>query len=600
MRRFVPLFLLPALLGPLFPAGRAYAQDDKANIELANRVYSVFEKSCFPCHGKGGLGDGGFNAAIDYPTLVTTMVRPGDVKGSRVYKRIRKNGGMPPDPNEDARAKGLPRPTEEEVSLVEKWIAAKAPKWVIDPVKPRPVFTLADELAAMQKFLNGQKQNDWPYIRFFTLRPLYNAPPTAITDLDLRRYRAGLSRLINSLSWKQDIYLPVEADPAGIVLAVDVRAFDWNRGQKNLWQEILKLYPYGLRHDELPLNPAINNLAAQVYHMAGTDVPVIRADWFIATASRPPLYHTLLYIPTKAYDLERYLQVDVLRNILEGQVARSGFNGSGVSYHNRMIERHQTPFGAYWKSYDFKNSAGKKNLFVFPLGPKIKGGKYDHLAFQQDGGELIWNLPNGFQAYMLIKGDDTRIDAGPIDVVRDTKMFSGTPEVVNGVSCMGCHHQGMIPSPPDLVRTGNILGGKPRELTDIIYPPQDVMAKLIDQDKDRFMRAVKAATAKYLLVGADKDRDVADFVEPVSAFSHNYILDELLLEDVARELGAPPVDLFAMIKGNDLLQHRGLYPLAQQKGATVKREVLENTDFVISTFQEAARKLKIGTPVNPR
>src|SRR5205823_8754042 len=112
-------------------------------------------------------------------------------------------------------------------------------------------------------------------------------------------------------------------------------------------------------------------------------------------------------------------------------------NGSGVSRNNRLIERHKTGYGAYWKSYDFAGNSGRQNLFAHPLGPGP-----DENTFQQDGGEIIFNLPNGLQAYLLVDAKGRRIDKGPQNIVSDPKQ--GDRAVVNGVSCMSCHAQGMI------------------------------------------------------------------------------------------------------------------------------------------------------------
>ena len=115
----------------------------------------------------------------------------------------------------------------------------------------------------------------------------------------------------------------------------------------------------------------------------GCTLPYVRADWFVAAASRPPLYHEVLQVPDTDRDLEKQLHIDVEENIRHERVCRAGFNGSGVSQNNRLIERHDSSFGAYWKSYDFANSSGRQNLFEHPLGPMGAD------AFDHSGGEII-------------------------------------------------------------------------------------------------------------------------------------------------------------------------------------------------------------------
>ena len=83
---------------------------------------------------------------------------------------------------------------------------------------------------------------------------------------------------------------------------------------------------------------------------------------------------------------------------------RAGFNNSGVSNHNRVVERHKSRYGAYWKSYDFAGSVGAQNILTHPLG------------FTHDGGEAIFNLPNGLQGYYLANASGFRLDEAPINI----------------------------------------------------------------------------------------------------------------------------------------------------------------------------------------
>src|SRR5262249_27180645 len=144
------------------------------------------------------------------------------------------------------------------------------------------------------------------------------------------------------------------------------------------WQAVLARYPYGVVQE----GPAW----LAVTKATGTAIPLVRGDWFVYAASRPPLYHEVLGLPATDLALERRLEVDVAANIRRDRVARAGFSDSGVSRNNRLIERHRSRYGAYWKSYDFASNEGRRNLFKHPLGP---GGKD---SFDADGGEIIFNL----------------------------------------------------------------------------------------------------------------------------------------------------------------------------------------------------------------
>jgi mono/diheme cytochrome c family protein len=580
---FGAILVWGACAGSLLSPSSVPAQGENPQ-ELARRVKEILKAHCYRCHGQNSSNEGGFGFVLDFKQLVGTKVVPGESAKSRLFKRLAVNKDMPPEDEQR-------RPSDADIGMVKRWIEAGAP--APDEVgKPRPFRGIGDELRAIRDYLQKTRRADRPYIRFFTLTHLHNASPDKVQDSDLRVYQAALSKLTNSLSWKRDIVIPEAADADGTVFAVDVRKLDWDRN--NLWQEVLKLYPYGLTHETYPDHESVSELAREVHELAGTDLPAVRADWFIATASRPPLYHTLLRIPKEASVLEKSLQVNVQDNFRQGKLARAGFNRSGVSGNNRLVERHDALHGAYWKSYDFKSSAGQGNLFVVPLGPTFPSNPFTRHAFAHDGGEIIFNLPNGLQGYMLVDSEDRRIDAGPIEVVSDTKRTSGTPQVVNGLSCMACHQHGIIPV-KDKIRDGSVLAGDAGAWVRELHPSHDTMDLLVKKDEKRFLDALMKANAPFLNVGADGAKDVRDFPESVSAIARWYLLEELGLEEAVRELRLQDSKLLQeAVRHNRRLRELGLFPL--ERGGTVKREVWEDLNSLTSPFQEAARELKQGTP----
>jgi serine/threonine-protein kinase len=228
-------------------------------------------------------------------------------------------------------------------------------------------------------------------------------------------------------------------------------------------------------------------------------------------------------------DLENFLNVDVLANLLasDPRARRAGFARSGVSGQNRLIERHPLKAaGAYWRSYDFKASTWEANLLQFPLGPRFARNPFPDLAFAHDGGENIFHLPNGLQGYLLVNGKDERIDAGPIEVVSDALKTSGTPVIVNGLSCMACHKHGMIPPPADLVRDGAGVFGRARERVRLLYPEGKEMDRLVQRDADQFLRALDEVVGPFLRVGPDKERPVKELPEPIGEVARKYLLED--------------------------------------------------------------------------
>src|SRR5262249_49485488 len=160
-------------------------------------------------------------------------------------------------------------------------------------------------------------------------------------------------------------------------------------------------------------------------------------------------YYDLLQIPNNLAELERQLRVDAVVDVQQERVARAGFNGSGISRNNRVLERHDSVHGAYWRTFDFNAVPQnlterdlllphRRDVFAYPLGP----GAGDN-TFQHAGGEAIFNLPNGLQGYVLVNADNQRLDKGPTAIVSDPKRPDRAVEA--GISCIGCHVVGINP-----------------------------------------------------------------------------------------------------------------------------------------------------------
>ena len=90
---------------------------------------------------------------------------------------------------------------------------------------------------------------------------------------------------------------------------------------------------------------------------------------------------------------------------------------------------------------------------------------------------------------MLTDGKGSRINAGPIDVVFDRAGILGGPQIVNGISCMYCHREGMISNFRDEIRGADAVGGDARHKVLEIYPTHEEMKKLVLGDADLFIRA---------------------------------------------------------------------------------------------------------------
>ena len=332
---------------------------------------------------------------------------------------------------------------------------------------------------------------DRAYARYFTMTHLYNAGETAQV---LQEYRNGLSKLVNSLSWGSTVTNPHPIDPQETIFYIDLRHYEWD--VNNAWTQIEAEYPYHIPFDA-PEQSALKEQLGRLQGEMKCDIPAIHADWFIAQASLPPLYHDLLSLPLTDRELETRLEVDVFRNLQNApgvRVWRAGTNNSGVSNNNRVIERHKSQHGAYWKSYDFAGSVGTQNIFTHPL------------SFTHDGGEVIFNLPNGLQAYYVTNVSGFRLDEAPINIVSNPA--ASDPTVRNGLSCFGCHTKGMNTFEDEVraVIESNATPAYDKAQALRLYVEKSEMDALVQEDMDRYRGALEATGG------------LVDDIEPIQRF----------------------------------------------------------------------------------
>lgn len=548
----------PLVVGFLLAVTAPAVADDKQ--ALAAKAQAVFKAHCYRCHGQDGAIEGGLNYVTDLSKLVARKkVVPGNPDGSRLLKRM-DEGTMPP-PDEK------PRPTAADTATVRKWIEAGAPG--ADAASPRAVVSQADVLDAALADLEKMDRRTRRFQRYFALNHLYNA---GLNDEELQTYRNALAKLVNSLSWNSRIAVPVAVDSTKTVLRIDLRWYQWDA---TTWNRILQEYPYGVLDDTIAARAVSVSTAAKV--------PVVRGDWFVATASRAPLYYDVLLLPSSLTELERQLRVDAVLNVQQERVVRVGFNGSGISRFNRVLERHDSAQGMYWRTYDFDEPPAnlaervngnllpdRRNVFAFPLGPNAAENPFQHA-----GGEAIFALPNGLHAFFLARADNSRLDKGPIAIVSDPKRPDRAVEA--GVSCMSCHTTGILPK-ADQIR--DHLGKNPKAFsrTDAdtiraLYPAKEKSLELMQEDARKYAEAVAKAGAK-----------VSKY-EAVSTITLKYEAD-MDLQLAAAEVGLTPEGFRDQIDHSEtLVKHVGALRAA---GGTVSRQIW------VQAFGDIVRELRLG------
>jgi hypothetical protein len=503
---------------------------------LATKAQAILKTNCYRCHGQEGMAKGGFGYVLDREKLVArNKISPSKPAESEIYQRVLK-GEMPP-------ASQKTRPSSEDLVVLRQWIEAGAPAASVSTA-PRTFVSEADVIRLIYADLQSINPRQRRFVRYVTLTNLYNA---GRPEQEMETHRLALTKLLNSLSWHPRIGRLRPIDAAETIYRIDLRDYQWNA---RLWDRILAFYPY-----RIPYNSAEAKACAVA---TGSELPHVRGDWFIATASRAPLYYDLLQLSTNERELERQLRVDVLSNIDEETALRAGFNDSGVSKNNRLIERHDAAFGAYWRSYDFSDNLDRQNLFDHPLGPAPGQNSFVHA-----GGEIIFNLPNGLQGYLLVDGNGRRVDRAPVEIVSDPNRPDRFVE--SGLSCMSCHVRGIIPK-ADQVRAHveknpNAFSKTDTEIVKALYPPEGKLRGLMDADADRYLKAL----AKTGLTIND--------VDPVSAMARRYEATvDLAL--AAADIGLQAEEFSKRLAQSAVLA-RGLGPLLVP-GGTVQRQVFLN------------------------
>lgn len=395
-------------------------------------------------------------------------------------------------------------------------------------------------------------ERDQEFVRYFSFDNLVSQ--TDKQGLDAKKI--ALSKLINSLSWNAKI---AKLEPIGkenSLLRTDIRDLNWETSK---WDTVLLDYPYGF----------IDNTEAGTTIRDSTfcECAVVRGDWFIAAASRPPLYHDLLEVPTKISELEQRLQVDSAANIRNGRVRRVGIKTSSVASADRIIEKHDSAFGSYWITYDFVKD---KDLFKTPL--KLK----EIFNFQHQTQQIIFTLPNGLLGFAQSDAPGQRMNKSVSEIVTDKKMLDHA--ALTGVSCFDCHSRGLIPA-SDEVRQhfATHEDAETREAVNDIY---------VEANEDIF----KEPNSRYQQVIADHGLSSALIKgEPIRVTAEDYAR-EVSLQLAAAEFGVPPLKLRRTL---DELRFDEVTPGLEVFTRTSK---LDRFTFSLN-YQSLAEKLKLGKPL---
>ena len=195
------------------------------------------------------------------------------------------------------------------------------------------------------------------------------------------------------------------------------------------------------------------------------------------------------------------------------------------------------------------------------------------LDFTHDGGEVIFNLPNGLQAYYLVNASGSRLDAAPIKIVSNPA--ASDPTVRNGISCFGCHTEGMKTFEdqvrPVIESNTNPTYDKAQALR--LYVEKSEMDMLVAEDTERYKETL------------EETGGMVDDIEPISRF-HEAFQGDVDVAYAAAVVGLETEAFLEKIRENIGLQNIGLLVLDSENGSMKRdtwtssfRDVLFALDF---------------------
>lgn len=410
-------------------------QEGLALYKEAMSILGKAEHKCATCHREGSQdGTKLFTDILSVSELLNKgIINPEKPELSKLHLAV-KNDSMPLD--------GTALNTQEKAKILE-WIKAGAPndKGVKAGELAVGFVSEADKMLCILKDLNTIPKEYQKHIRYFSLTHLYNAGKST------EDVQVALNRLMNSLSWNKKLVLPKKVDGLGTLLRIDLRDFGWN---SKTWELVQKKNPYGIEFS--------SKAAKDVYEKTQAEFPDVRGDWFVFSASKPPLYHDVLGLPGEdgkpgaEKALAKMLGIENNTTHHPEEHFSVGVRQSGVSINNRIYHRSPTVDskntdtndpkrvnGYFYSSDDFSSSDDKQSIFAHPTD------------YQKNGGEFIGSIPKenergekmNAQVYLLANDQGVRLDDvdANLGIVSHPKRVRNSFRVANGVSCFDCHER---------------------------------------------------------------------------------------------------------------------------------------------------------------
>lgn len=224
--------------------------------------------------------------------------------------------------------------------------------------------------------------------------------------------------------------------------------------------------------------------------------PWLHFENLLDLLNQPRLYHFFLNIPQTEQELLKKLGVDYAADLANLDATLLGNNDSTLtSQRNRLISRHESLDGYYYKTYDTGalNGDAQRNLYAFPLLKETGSLK----IFRFQASEVIFSLPNGAQAYVLFDKLGNRLNEAGLEFVRNLEsQVAPAPVIQTAISCHQCHANGLNIA-KDEIRAHVEAHQDEFGVNDVIrvkslYKGQASLSAMFNVDNKRFANFLKA------------------------------------------------------------------------------------------------------------
>jgi serine/threonine-protein kinase len=549
---------------PNAPAPGSFDGDDPFSSEEGRIVREILEVNCGNCHvGQGASGDFGY--LFDIQQLMDNgKVIPGSKEDSQLYTRM-VGGTMPP-----AAVRVKQTPTYGQIEVVGKWIDELELPDPDGACEPQDFLDVDSQIELMAEDMASLDATDQIFTRYLTINYTANAGDCKRA---VQRARYGLFKGVNSVSTGTIPVQPEAIDADETIYRIDIRDYNWDR---DIDLEDDGVVDFTDAWEAIVADPRTN--AFQVEYAgdqaddlkadAGTAIPFMPVNVFIQATEFGNLYYALIEGRENLFDFElEVLNIDTAAEIEDNNFLRAGFANSGVSKQERVLNRFDSGVAAnlnYWISFDFDGGNGGDGANGFEQNVANESIFADPLGFNFAGGEAIFSLPNGLQAYYVAAADGTRLATAPIGVVIDPAQNNGL--VTNGASCHSCHNIGLITF-TDAVRQyviDNKFEFDNDTFEDVMesYPEAAEFQRVMDLDSDVHLNAAERAGVP---------RGTPD---PISRIYLDFQLGNISTKAAAGELGVTEAEL---VRNINLLDPR-LAPLGDE-GGFVDRNIFADTFF---------------------